>query len=271
MHTAFDKAMKRLELFHGLRVPDGAYGILRIDGRSFSKTTQALRLEKPFSPDFDAWMGEITKILVENLGAIYGYHQSDEISLLFDRDFDLFDREAEKIVSVSAGLASSAFMRWLMETQPGWEALSNVPDLYPHFDSRLIVAPTTKQVAAYFRWRQIDATRNALNSWCHWTAVLEDEMTARAAGKLFENKPQSFKHEFLFKHGINFAERPGWEKNGTGAIWTTTKKLGFNPKTQQHVEVDRRAVTLDKELPHGESYGFYVHDRLFEAEKRKNP
>jgi hypothetical protein len=40
---------------------------------------------------------------------LYGYTQSDEISLLFHRDEDLFGRKLRKLESVLAGEASAAF------------------------------------------------------------------------------------------------------------------------------------------------------------------
>jgi tRNA(His) guanylyltransferase len=54
-------------------------------------------------------MVETASALVSELNAIYGYTESDEISVLFHRDTDLFDREIEKLVSISAGVASSVF------------------------------------------------------------------------------------------------------------------------------------------------------------------
>ena len=40
---------------------------------------------------------------------VYGYTQSDEISLLLHRDDALFDRKLRKLVSVLAGEASACF------------------------------------------------------------------------------------------------------------------------------------------------------------------
>ena len=42
--------MRRLEWFHPLRCPDGAWAVLRLDGRGFA------RCEKPFDERFHAWM-----------------------------------------------------------------------------------------------------------------------------------------------------------------------------------------------------------------------
>lgn len=259
-HSEYDKEMKALELFSQLRVPDGAYPILRIDGRGFSGFTQRLGLQKPYDTSFDRAMGYTTERLMENLGAIYGYHQSDEISLLLPRDTIVFDRRYEKLISVSAGLASSAFTSHLGAHHPELEE-------EPHFDARLIVACTQNQVWRYFNWRQQDATRNCLNSWCHWTAILTDEMSPTAAGKLFEEKDVEFKNEFLFKHGINFNDRPVWEKRGTGRRFVAFKKEGFNPVTKQKTLVDRRRIEAIPELPHGFGYHELIVDILAKADE----
>lgn len=253
-HSDFDIRMKGLEIYHGLKVPTGAWPILRIDGRGFSGLTSRMGFKKPFDLSFDECMGHATRVLMENLGAIYGYHQSDEISLLLPRNTPLFDRELEKLVSVSAGLATSAFGHRLLV---GYEHVEE----YPHFDSRLIVACNADDVWSYFHWRQLDATRNALNSYAHWTAIQHDKHSPTAAGKLFENQGVEFKNEFLFQHGINFNDCPAWQKRGTGLVWETYKKQGFNPVTQQAVEVERRQLAFKPDLPMGFGYREMI-DRL---------
>src|SRR5262245_28344970 len=50
-----ESRMRRLEWFHSLRVPEGAWTILRLDGRGFSGFTEA-RCEKPFDERFHGWM-----------------------------------------------------------------------------------------------------------------------------------------------------------------------------------------------------------------------
>jgi tRNA(His) guanylyltransferase len=253
-HSDFDIRMKGLEIYHGLKVPPGAWPILRIDGRGFSGLTSRVNFEKPFDRYFDECMGHATRVLMENLGAVYGYHQSDEISLLLPRNTPLFDRELEKLVSVSAGLATSAFALKLAAGHPNLEE-------YPHFDSRLIVACNAEDVWSYFHWRQLDATRNALNSYAHWTAIQQDGLSNTAAGKIFENKGVEFKNEFLFQHGINFNDCPAWQKRGTGMVWETYKKQGFNPVVQKVVEVERRRLIGKADLPMGFGYREMI-DRL---------
>lgn len=262
--SEFDKAMKELEWYRGNSVPRGVWPIIRIDGRAFSKVTQRLAFQKPYDESFHHVMGFTARVVMENLGGIYGYHQSDEISIVFKPDAGLFDRRSEKIVSVAAGLASAVFNRELNRTaDPGdvdFEA--SFQDEYPHFDARLVCAINEREVVSYFTWRQQDATRNCLNSWAHWTAILKDGKSNTAAGKLFEKQSVGFKNEFLFQRGINFNELPLWQRRGSGLRWTTYMKDGFNPITRQTTQVPRRKVVIDHQLPSGEKYAELVTEIL---------
>jgi len=150
----FERAMRAHECFHGLRVLPGTWPIVRVDGRGFSRLT-ASRFEKPFDPRFQRMMRRAADALLVDLGGVFAYTESDEISVLLARDTGLFDGSVEKLVSVSAAIASAAFTLELGSAA--------------HFDGRLWVGASGTDVVDYFRWRQSDATRNALNGWSYWT------------------------------------------------------------------------------------------------------
>jgi tRNA(His) guanylyltransferase len=52
---SFDNQMRELEYFHSLRLLPGAWAVIRVDERSFSKFT-AERFEKPFDIKFHELM-----------------------------------------------------------------------------------------------------------------------------------------------------------------------------------------------------------------------
>ena len=56
----------------------------RIDGRCFSKFTRGM--ERPYDSVMSSMMQETTRYLVEQTGALTGYTQSDEISLVWYSD-----------------------------------------------------------------------------------------------------------------------------------------------------------------------------------------
>jgi hypothetical protein len=79
--------------------------IVRLDGKGFTKLTkEKLSLDKPFDEKFSQVMIDTTKHLF-NIGfkVLYGYTQSDEISLLIDKDDRTFNRKVRKLNSVSQG------------------------------------------------------------------------------------------------------------------------------------------------------------------------
>src|SRR2546422_10657605 len=100
--------MRAMECFHSLRLMDGVYPIIRVDGRSFSRLT-GTKFEKPFDTRFHEAMLRTAEALLKETRAIYAYTESDEISLVCPKEWDFFDRELEKIVSVTASIAGSSF------------------------------------------------------------------------------------------------------------------------------------------------------------------
>jgi tRNA(His) 5'-end guanylyltransferase len=241
-HSEFEARMRTLEYFHALRLLPGAWAVLRLDGRGFTRFT-ARRFEKPFDLKFHELMVHTAQVLLEELQAVYAYTESDEISLLLRPEWDLFDRELEKAVSVSAGVASAAF------THAGGAPV--------HFDSRAWLGARRPLVLDYFRWRMTDATRCALNGWCYWTLRKAGRSAGEATAAL-KGKPVAFKHELLFQHGVNFNDLPAWQRRGTGLYWESYQKEGYNPKEDRKVLSTRRRVKADRELPMKEEYDRFL-------------
>jgi tRNA(His) 5'-end guanylyltransferase len=234
--------MRAGECYHSLRVPPAVFPVVRVDGRSFSGLTERL-VEKPFDPNFHSWMIKAAEGLLVTLHGVYAYTESDEISVLLSRDADLFDREVEKLVSIASARASAIF------SMSCGEAVE--------FDARLWVGARTRDVVDYFRWRQTDATRCALNGWCYWT-LRGAGKSAREATRRLEGATVAAKNELLFSHGINFNTTPHWQRRGTGLYWGTFEKDGFNPKTGNIVKTTRRRIVVNEELPTREEYGSFI-------------
>jgi tRNA(His) guanylyltransferase len=238
----FEQRMRALEYFHDLRVLPGTWPVLRLDGRSFSRLTEA-RFEKPFDPRFSDLMCRTTEALVTELGAVYGYTESDEISLLLPCGSDVFDRSVEKLVSIAASIAGGTFSLAL-----GAAA---------QFDCRVWVGARSALVVDYFRWRQADAARCALNGWAYWTLRKAGQTVEDATAEL-RGRSIAYKNELLFANGINFNDVPAWQKRGTGLYWESFAKEGFNPKTGHTVTAARRRLKIDRELPLANEYDQFV-------------
>jgi len=147
-----DLQMRIYETAQDRCVIPNMYIIARIDGRNFTKLTkETYKFEAPFDIKFRDLMVETVKHLM-NCGfkVIYGYTESDEISLLFHIDENMFSRKHRKYNSILAGEASAKF--------------STLLNGIGVFDCRISEIPNKELVIDYFRWRSEDAFRNALNS-----------------------------------------------------------------------------------------------------------
>ena len=225
------------------------YLVARIDGRSFSRLTKEIcDFEAPFDVRFRDMMINTVKGLMDcGFRVVYGFTESDEISLLFHVDEQTFGRKVRKYNSILAGVASATFSLQLGQVAA--------------MDCRLIPLPNIERVQDYFLWRQEDAHRNALNSHCYWL-LRKEGMNAIDATKMLEGKSVAFKNELLFSRGINFDTLPSWQKRGVGVYWGDVEKTGFNPITKQEVKTLRRELKVDYELPLGQEYANYVSSFL---------
>lgn len=157
--------------------------IIRIDGRSFHTFT------KGFDRPFDVYLTEAMQLtmleLCKNIqGCVFGYTQSDEISLvlidyqsLFTQPF--FENNIQKVCSISASMATLYFNKFFKEIidkekKKYYNLIENV-EIYKKkfenydrkiekgamFDSRCFNI-TKEEVANYIFWRQDDAKRNSV-------------------------------------------------------------------------------------------------------------
>lgn len=183
----------------------------RIDGRNFSSFTKYM--DRPYDERMTETMVETTRRLVEDTGALAGYTQSDEISLLWYRPNSksqiFFDGKIQKIVSVTAALTTSIFTRLALMQ---WPNLVNRKP--PTFDCRAFQFPTKEEAANVFLWREIDATKNAINmaAFCKFSH------------KELHKKNCDEQQEMLFQAGVNFNDYPTWFKRGTFVLRRTVNK-----------------------------------------------
>lgn len=244
-NTRFETRMREGERFHALRLPPDVWPIIRVDGHGFSRFTQT-HYQKPFDPAFHDAMIETARTLLRDLSGVYAYTQSDEISVLLPRDWAMFDREVEKLVSLSAGIASATWTRF-----SGHAA---------HFDSRVWLGEEA-EVGDYFRWRQGDGERNALNGWCYWTLRNRGASVQNATRALEGTLPDA-KRALLIQHDIDFDQTPAWQRHGAGLSWEDYEKTGFNPVANETVSATRRRIRVDENLPQGEAFASLIEKML---------
>lgn len=248
----FDELEARMRAFedaHAASMLPQTYVVARLDGRGFTALTkESLDLARPFDVRFRDWMlATVGRLMECGFRVRLGYMQSDEISLLFDRDDATFGRTVRKWTSVLAGEASAAF--------------SIAAGRACAFDCRLIEFPREDLVVDYFRWRGEDAARNALNAWCYWTLRGEGVGASEASQRL-EQLSTSGKNELLFQRGINFNEVPAWQRRGCVVMWERFDKPSINPVTGATTSAERRRLTTVLELPMREALSAFFREAI---------
>ena len=244
-----DEKMRVYETAFDQSAVPGMFLVARIDGRSFTRLTREThQFNAPFDERFRDLMVATTEHLMQcGFRIIYGYTQSDEISLLFDPNENAFGRKLRKYDSILAGEASAKFALLL--------------GAHAAFDCRISLLPNANLVGDYFRWRNEDAHRNALNGWCYWT-LRKDGLNVTQATKRLEGMPVSEKNELLFQRGINFNDVPNWQKRGIGLYWETYCKQAVNRLTGEEVLAQRRRIKIDYELPMRDQYSEFISQLL---------
>lgn len=195
----FGDRMKGYEKAYKVSLPKRMPVIVRIDGKAFHTYTRGL--QKPFDEALAWAMSSTAKYLCENIsGCKMAYYQSDEISLLLTNDDKLtteawFDNGLQKIVSVSASMATAYFNSLDWEGKPNNLAM---------FDARTFVLPKD-EVCNYFLWRQQDATKNSISMLAQ----------ANYSQKQLQNLNSSQMQDMLMlEKNINWNTLETWKRRG---------------------------------------------------------
>lgn len=157
---------------------------IRIDGKAFHTFTHGF--QKPFDEVLGNTMVKTMEYLCKNIqGCVFGYTQSDEITLLLIDYQTLdtcawFDYEVQKMCSISASMATMAFNKYFFEEARDWynkqlpstlQCEQNIVKQWKvykiaaeksaMFDARCFNIPK-EEVCNLVYWRQLDATRNSI-------------------------------------------------------------------------------------------------------------
>ncbi len=181
--------------------------IMRLDGKAFHTYTK--NLNKPFDDDFMQDMAETAKFLCSEItGTKCAYVQSDEISLLIT-DYDSlyteawFDYQVQKMVSVSASLATGYFNK-VRNDRHNRHWRYDFYSTLAFFDARVFNIPK-EEVANYFYARQKDATKNSIS-------MLAQSLYEHSE---LQHKKSDELQEMCFQKGVNWNDLDTCKKRGT--------------------------------------------------------
>ena len=228
--------------------------VIRIDGKAFHTFTRGFN--KPFDDVLIKTMQDTTKYLCENIqGCIFGYTQSDEISLVLVDYQNLntaawFDYEVQKMCSISASMATMAFnqffaqnvdneiieykgsyvpqsMEIIQRISAYHKVLKQAVNKGAMFDARVFNVPK-EEVTNYIYWRQLDASRNSI------------QMVGQAnfSHKELQGKScNNIQDMLVTEKNINWNDFPTYLKRGTCVV----KRRGC--------ESERGYWYIDKDIP----------------------
>lgn len=273
--TIGDRMKESYENRYRFYFPNRLPIIIRIDGKAFHTYTRGLN--RPFDKIFMTAMQKTTIDLVKNIGGCkLGYVQSDEISLLLTNDDTLqtqpwFDNNIQKIVSISASMATLYFNKHFQELKEAWlddynEAWhhSKEEDLYcstllkkeatAMFDSRAFVIPK-EEVNNYFYWRQLDASRNSILS-CAQSYIGKKQIHGIKCDVL--------KVKLLSDKGMDWDALPADQRHGACVVFRNVEldRLdGYGGK------IIRRKPVIDKNIPNFSENPDYINNIVYHKEQ----
>ena len=200
--------------------------IIRLDGKAFHTFTRGF--DKPFDKVMMQTMQKTTlKLCQEIQGCVFGYTQSDEITLVLvdynEIDTDAwFDYSTQKMCSVAASMCTLYFNKIFEKNYSEWfmgieldESTDKLRKVYEKaiekgamFDARAFNIPV-EEVTNCVLWRQQDATRNSISSLAQ----------SKFSNKELHGKNSSQMQDMLMERfDINWNNLSVPEKRGTAII-----------------------------------------------------
>lgn len=223
-----DAIMVAYEAQYDKTLPDNGYVIARLDGNGFSKMTKRNGFKKPFDERFHEYMIIAAKACMDaGFRIIYGYTTSDEITLLLHPNDDSYNHRIEKICSLLAGAASSAF--------------TLASGIIARFDCRVRVY-SREDAAKCFLWRQRSGFRNAVNGYAYWLLIENEHLSGRAATSRQRNMSIKDSIALIESYGLTLKDIPAWHLYGSTLYKIEKTVSGLNPITKQQEDTIRHQL-----------------------------
>jgi tRNA(His) 5'-end guanylyltransferase len=205
---------------------------LRFDGNNFSKVIPKLKiagfLEHGYSKTFATIMQGATQKVMKKFNAIYGFTQSDEITIIIpstNKDgTHIFDGRRDKLISLGASCISTYFVSELSK-------INSIPDdIDILFDGRMAYWNTLRDAFELILWRAYDCSINGIS-----TAVIN-----YGADTTIKKSNTAIKLMWLMTQGRLPLDTH--EVHGSFFAKTQIKKICVNPITGESVEVMRSVI-----------------------------
>lgn len=233
IHDSLGDRMKEYESRNQYYLQKRTPVCIRVDMRAGHTFTRGFA--RPFDEVFGNAMVRTMEYCAKNIGnCVFAYCQSDEITFILVDYAKLetdawFDYRTDKLCSISASMASTAFNIFFKEEMMRQHAI----DLFSHdspifnahykaaekgamFDARCFNIPKEEATNLIY-WRQLDATRNSIQM------VGQANFSHNELQGCSCNVIQDMLHE---QRGINWNDYPTrWKR---GVAWTKEKGIDFD-------------------------------------------
>jgi tRNA(His) guanylyltransferase len=229
--------------------------VIRVDGRNFRKVTK--RLPRPYCTKIIELMSHTMLELVKQVdGTVFGYQQSDEISLILRNDQThetdpWFGNRVQKMVAVSASIATYEFNNYL-------NRMAEPPDLEGPalFDAKVFPLPSVTEAVNHLIYRQQDCVRNAVTAAAY--ASLRKKYDRKSAQEMLDRRSIPEREDLLYQEfGIDFHRRyPSGFRMGIAAY------LAPHIVKNEYGETTKFRWVLDPNLPRFADDQDFVHGIL---------
>lgn len=249
---------------------------IRLDGKAFHTFTRGF--EKPFDEVLGRAMRSTMMELCKSIqGCVFGYTQSDEITLILIDYQKLnssawFDYEVQKMCSISASMATMYFNKFFDEECAAEASALSEPTRFSKahdlarrkgamFDARCFNIPK-EEVANMLYWRQMDATRNSIQMVGQYYF----------SHKQLQNQSCNDIQNMLFvERNVNWNDYPIYQKRGAACYKTLTLVLTENDKELHDAKISnglhiRSKWYLDLEMPILKDNWDYINKHIFVGE-----
>lgn len=259
-NSSLAQRMKDYESVSKIKLMKRCPVIIRMDGKAFHTFTRGF--QKPFDEVLSKSMQETMKYLCENIqGCVFGYTQSDEISLVLIDYKKLnssawFDYNGQKICSIAASMTTMAFNKVFKKNVDVllWEyknsfvpqcvelqkeiakyhnTLLKAVEKGAMFDARCFNL-SKEEVTNNIYWRQLDATRNSIQMLGQANFSHEE---------LQDKTCNDIQDMLMVKKGINWNNLPTYQKRGSCCIkdptssWIIDKEIPiFKNEGRDYIE-----------------------------------
>lgn len=258
--TSLGDKIKLAEMPTVSSIPGGQWISLRCDGTGFSRFLPKLRAkgiikESGFSEDFATIMQDCSQTLMEKFGAVCGFTQSDEMTILVAPTHVVsgvqqphpYNGRVQKLCSLAAATVTARFNYGLMQLCK--DQVLPV-DALATFDCRVGAYDTKEEAVSLLLWRAYDSGTNGVADAVH---AKKGEPGRKEVMKL----PTGEKLQWLMNK--NFLPLPRHQREGTYYVKRKRVLHTTNRATGEPVICLRSRV---EHIP-GNVIRLYKDDKLF--------